>query len=47
MVDNNYERIIVFEDDARFESNFKRIFESLIDEMNRKEFKWDLLYFIL
>lgn len=44
MLENNHERVIVFEDDARFESNFRRVFESLINQMDRKDFKWDLLY---
>ena len=43
MLENNHERVIVFEDDARFESNFRRVFESLINQMDRKDFKWDLL----
>ena len=44
MLENNHERVIVFEDDARFNSNFRRVFESLINQMDKKDFKWDLLY---
>ncbi|KAL5012579.1 hypothetical protein ScPMuIL_011130 [Solemya velum] len=44
MLDNNYERIIVFEDDVRFEPYFRRKFFNMMREVDTKVPDWDLLY---
>lgn len=37
-------RVVVFEDDVRFESNFKRRLERLMEEVEAQELAWDLIY---
>lgn len=44
MVEKKYEKIIILEDDARFEGDFKPILTYLINEMKDKSIKWELLY---
>lgn len=36
-------RVVVFEDDVRFESNFKRRLERLMEEVEAQELAWDLM----
>jgi collagen beta-1,O-galactosyltransferase len=44
MVEKKYEKIIILEDDARFEGDFKSILTYMINEMKEKSIKWELLY---
>ncbi|XP_016076722.1 PREDICTED: probable inactive glycosyltransferase 25 family member 3 isoform X3 [Miniopterus natalensis] len=37
-------RVVVFEDDVRFESNFKRRLERLMEEVEGAQLPWDLIY---
>ncbi|XP_058158302.1 inactive glycosyltransferase 25 family member 3 isoform X2 [Dasypus novemcinctus] len=37
-------RVVVFEDDVRFESNFKRRLERLMEEVEAEKLPWDLIY---
>jgi GR25 family glycosyltransferase involved in LPS biosynthesis len=43
-VENNYEKIIILEDDARFEMNFKSTFKGVMNQISAKGIEWDLIY---
>ena len=43
MIENNYEKIIIFEDDIRFEPFFRMKMEQLKDEMIKYQPNWELL----
>jgi len=38
-----YERILIFEDDARFSLNFKSLVKHFLAEMDDKNISWELL----
>lgn len=44
MVQQNYKRVLILEDDARFVINFKSIFVSLMSSMQENSVEWELLY---
>lgn len=44
MIDRGYERIIVFEDDIRFEPEFLENMDALYEELERLKLEWDLVY---
>ncbi|ELU06820.1 hypothetical protein CAPTEDRAFT_153006 [Capitella teleta] len=44
MLDNNYERIIILEDDVRFGLYFKTKLFSTLAEADELDIKWDLMY---
>jgi GR25 family glycosyltransferase involved in LPS biosynthesis len=44
MVEKNYEKIIILEDDAKFSLGFKSTLSHFIDEMKLKKVDWELLY---
>uniref|UniRef100_T1I615 Glycosyl transferase family 25 domain-containing protein n=1 Tax=Rhodnius prolixus TaxID=13249 RepID=T1I615_RHOPR len=44
VVDKEYDIVMVLEDDVRFEPFFNQKMHSLLDEMKRLSFKWDLVY---
>ena len=44
MVEKNYKKIIIFEDDAKFSLHFKSTLTYFIEEMKSKDIKWELLY---
>ncbi|MGH0119552.1 UNVERIFIED_CONTAM: hypothetical protein FKN15_006044 [Acipenser sinensis] len=44
MVDLQLERAVVFEDDVRFQGNFKKRLLRLIEEIDLVELDWDLIY---
>uniref|UniRef100_A0A6I8NV19 Cerebral endothelial cell adhesion molecule n=1 Tax=Ornithorhynchus anatinus TaxID=9258 RepID=A0A6I8NV19_ORNAN len=37
-------QVVVLEDDVRFEANFKRRLERLLEEVEAKQLEWDLIY---
>ena len=41
---NRYDRVLVFEDDIRFEMFFKNSLQQVLDEANAAKIDWDLLY---
>ena len=43
MVEKNYERVIILEDDARFTFDFKATLNHFMNELINKKIKWDLL----
>ena len=43
MVEKNYQKIIILEDDARFSSNFKSVLNYFKNEMQSRNFEWDLV----
>lgn len=43
MVEKNYQKIIILEDDARFNSDFKSVLNYFQNEMQSRKFEWDLL----
>jgi collagen beta-1,O-galactosyltransferase len=43
-VEKKLNKIIILEDDARFELNFKSLFTYLINQMNEKKIDWEMLY---
>jgi hypothetical protein len=43
MVENDYEKIIILEDDGKFSLGFKSTLSYLIDEMKLKKVDWELL----
>lgn len=43
-VEKNYERIIILEDDARFEMNFKSTFKHIMNQISAKGIEWDLIF---
>jgi collagen beta-1,O-galactosyltransferase len=43
MIENNYKRTLIFEDDARFDKKFKRVIEHVMNEMEEKHPDWDLM----
>lgn len=36
-------QVVVFEDDVRFESNFRRRLERLMEEVEAEKLPWDLM----
>lgn len=44
IIKHGYQRTIVFEDDIRFEPNFREGFQNLQGEISRLDLKWDLIY---
>ena len=45
MINSGLKRIVIFEDDVRFEPNFRREFQALIDEADRlyHKYDWDMM----
>jgi GR25 family glycosyltransferase involved in LPS biosynthesis len=43
MVENNYKKVIILEDDARFSLNFKQILLDLTKQLSNKQVEWELL----
>ncbi len=43
VIKNNYEKVIVFEDDLRFEPFFKRKMQQLMQEAQTYQSNWDLM----
>ncbi|XP_059089933.1 glycosyltransferase 25 family member-like isoform X3 [Tigriopus californicus] len=44
IIKHGYQRTIVFEDDIRFEPNFRESFQNLLLELSGLDLKWDLIY---
>ncbi|XP_044517284.1 inactive glycosyltransferase 25 family member 3 [Gracilinanus agilis] len=44
MVTRGLERVVVFEDDVRFEAGFRRRLERLMEEVAQEQLQWDLIY---
>nr|XP_044993599.1 inactive glycosyltransferase 25 family member 3 isoform X2 [Jaculus jaculus] len=44
VVARNLAQVVVFEDDVRFESNFQRRLERLMEDISARELSWDLIY---
>ncbi|KAK2144061.1 hypothetical protein LSH36_790g01072 [Paralvinella palmiformis] len=44
MVKKNYGKVMVLEDDIRFEMFFKQNLQQLLDEVETSKIKWDLIY---
>uniref|UniRef100_A0A7N6BHD2 Glycosyl transferase family 25 domain-containing protein n=1 Tax=Anabas testudineus TaxID=64144 RepID=A0A7N6BHD2_ANATE len=45
IVDTQMDKALIFEDDARFQANFKRRVLRLMDEVEQVELDWDIIYF--
>lgn len=43
MVARGLARVVVFEDDVRFQSNFKGRLERLMEEVEAEKLPWDLM----
>lgn len=43
MVSNNYQKIIILEDDARFILNFNNVLNNLMKSISQKQLFWDLM----
>ena len=43
MIQHNYEKIIIFEDDIRFEPFFKKKLKEVMEEMRKYQNNWDLV----
>ena len=43
MVEKKYEKILILEDDARFILNFKHYLLNMLNQMETKKIKWELL----
>ena len=43
MTKHKFERILIFEDDARFNLNFKSLLQYFLAEMDKKSVIWELL----
>ena len=43
MVTNNYNKILIFEDDVRFKESFRPKMEALLQEIQVKNLDWELL----
>ena len=44
VVDNNLENVIILEDDAKFEVNFKSTLNHIMNQIDENSIEWDLLY---
>uniref|UniRef100_H3D6P7 Cerebral endothelial cell adhesion molecule n=1 Tax=Tetraodon nigroviridis TaxID=99883 RepID=H3D6P7_TETNG len=44
MVDQQYDTALIFEDDVRFQANFKRRLLRLMEEVQQVELDWDIIY---
>ena len=44
VVDNNSENVIILEDDAKFEVNFKSTLNHIMNQIDENSIEWDLLY---
>lgn len=43
MVDMQMDKVLVFEDDVRFQANFKRRVLRLMEEVEQVELDWDIM----
>lgn len=43
IVDQQYDKALIFEDDVRFQANFKRRALRLMEEVQQEELDWDLM----
>ena len=43
MVEKNYKKVIILEDDAKFAIYFKSTLRHLINSLDSKDVKWDML----
>jgi GR25 family glycosyltransferase involved in LPS biosynthesis len=43
MEEKNLEKIIILEDDARFNKNFKQILVNVVNQMQNQNMEWDLM----
>ena len=43
MIEKKYEKVLIFEDDARFELNFNSIVKYFLSKMEIKQVDWELL----
>lgn len=43
MVDLQLEKALIFEDDVRFQGNFKRRLMQMMDEVKQAELDWDIM----
>lgn len=43
MVDQQYDKALIFEDDVRFQANFKRRVLRLMEEVDQVELDWDIM----
>lgn len=43
MVDQQYDKALIFEDDVRFQANFKRRVLRLMEEVQQVELDWDIM----
>lgn len=44
MVDMQLDKALVFEDDVRFQANFKRRLMRLMEEVEQVELDWDIMW---
>ena len=44
VIANNYEKILIFEDDILFEPEFRQNLESLLEDLEHLKVNWDLVY---
>ncbi|XP_013858341.1 procollagen galactosyltransferase 2 [Austrofundulus limnaeus] len=44
VVDRGLQKVLVLEDDVRFEPRFKRRLQTIMDDINRTQLDWDLIY---
>jgi hypothetical protein len=43
MVEKNFQKIIIFEDDAKFDKNFKTILVHMTNQLQNQNIDWDLM----
>ena len=43
MIEKNFKRTLIFEDDAKFDKKFKRVIEHVMSKMDEKNPDWDLM----
>ncbi|KAF4072638.1 hypothetical protein AMELA_G00265340, partial [Ameiurus melas] len=45
MVEKGLERVLVLEDDVRFEPRFKRRLQTIMKDVEKIQLDWDLIFF--
>ena len=43
MAEKQLEKVIILEDDSRFEKNFKAVLVHFVNELQNNDIKWDLM----
>jgi GR25 family glycosyltransferase involved in LPS biosynthesis len=46
MIANDWERILVFEDDIRFTENATKILRHTVEDLMKTQTEWDLIYLV-